>query len=89
MRILFSTGEVSGDVAGALVAASVRLRTPDAELFGIGGSRLAAAGVEILRQTNHLGCVGLTETFSAIRAATTNIRLLYRYRAWGGPPGSR
>ena len=29
------------------------------------------------------------ETFSTIRAATTNIRLLYRHRAWGGPPGSR
>lgn len=68
MRILISTGEVSGDVAGALVARSVLDRAPAAELFGIGGRRLAAAGVDLLRETNHLGCVGLTETFSAIPA---------------------
>ncbi len=78
MRILFSTGEVSGDVAGALVAAAVRARSPLAELFGIGGSRLAAAGVEVLRETNHLGCVGLTETFSAIPALAGAFRGLSR-----------
>lgn len=68
MRILISTGEVSGDIAGAVVASAVRRRLPAAEMFGIGGGRLAAAGVEILRETNHLGCVGFTETFSAIPA---------------------
>ena len=78
MRILFSTGEVSGDVAGALVARSVRARSPSAELFGIGGRRLAAAGVDILRETNHLGCVGFTETFSAIPALAGAFRGLAR-----------
>lgn len=78
MRILISTGEVSGDVAGALVAKSLLGRAPAAELFGIGGSRLADAGVEILRETNHLGCVGFTETFSAIPALAGAFRGLSR-----------
>ena len=78
MRILISTGEVSGDIAGGLVAKSLLVRAPGAELFGIGGSRLAAAGVEILRQTNHLGCVGFTETFSAIPALAGAFRGLSR-----------
>jgi lipid-A-disaccharide synthase len=78
VRILISTGEVSGDVAGALVARSVLGRAPEAELYGIGGSRLAAAGVEILRETNLLGCVGFTETFSAIPALAGAFRDLSR-----------
>lgn len=78
MRILISTGEVSGDVAGALVATAVRGHRPGAELFGIGGARLAAAGVEILCETNHLGCVGFTETFSAIPALAGAFRGLSR-----------
>ena len=68
LRILISTGEVSGDVAGALVADEIGRRFPEARLFGLGGRRLAEAGVEILRETNHLGSVGLTETFGAIPA---------------------
>ncbi len=78
MRILISTGEVSGDIAGALVAAVVRRRAPAAELFGIGGRRLAAAGVDIVRETNHLGCVGFTETFSALPALAGAFRDLRR-----------
>ncbi len=78
MRILISTGEVSGDVAGALVAAAIRRRLPAAELFGIGGWKLAAQAVEILRETNHLGCVGFTETFSAIPALARAFRDLSR-----------
>lgn len=78
MRILISTGEVSGDVAGALVVAELRRRFPEATLFGIGGQRLAAAGVEIVRETNHLGSVGFTETFGAIPALAGAFRSLAR-----------
>ncbi|KAA0255037.1 MAG: lipid-A-disaccharide synthase [Acidobacteria bacterium] len=63
MRVLVSAGEVSGDVAGARLCAEVLRRQPDAALFGIGGSRMAAAGVELLASTNHLGTVGVSESF--------------------------
>ncbi|MGH7446701.1 MAG: lipid-A-disaccharide synthase, partial [Longimicrobiales bacterium] len=45
-RIFLSAGEPSGDLHGARVAEALRRRWPDAELFGLGGDRMAAAGVE-------------------------------------------
>ena len=63
MRILVSAGEVSGDVAGARLVAQIRARQPDAALFGIGGSRMAEAGVDLVAATNHLGTVGVSESF--------------------------
>jgi lipid-A-disaccharide synthase len=65
-------------VAGALVATAVRRRHPRATLFGIGGHRLASVGVEILHETNHLGCVGLTETFSVLPALARAFRTVSR-----------
>ncbi|MGH7466126.1 MAG: hypothetical protein ACREK1_13170, partial [Longimicrobiales bacterium] len=47
-RIFLSAGEPSGDLHGARVAEALRRRWPDAELFGLGGDRMAAAGVELL-----------------------------------------
>ena len=62
MRILLSAGEVSGDVAGARLAGELLKRQSDATLFGIGGSRMEAAGVEVVFGTNHLGTVGVSES---------------------------
>jgi lipid-A-disaccharide synthase len=58
---LIGSGEVSSDVAGARVAAELRRRAPGLELRGVGGHRMAAAGVELLAPTNHLGVVGVSE----------------------------
>ena len=66
MRILLSAGEVSGDVAGARLASELRGRRGDVSLFGLGGPRMAEAGVEILRDTNALGTVGVSESFRAV-----------------------
>ena len=66
MKILISTGEVSGDVAGALVAQELFLRRPGARIFGLGGARLEAAGVDLELSTIHLGTVGVSESIAAI-----------------------
>jgi lipid-A-disaccharide synthase len=60
-RILFSAGEVSGDLAGAALAEALRATGPDLELIGVGGDRMRAAGVDLLLNSNHLGSVGITE----------------------------
>ena len=52
------TGALKLSVTGPWTLAA-NVRTSRGELL---------TGVEILRQTNHLGCVGFTETFSAIPA---------------------
>jgi lipid-A-disaccharide synthase len=61
-----SAGEVSGDTAGAGLAEAIRARRPDVSIFGIGGSRMAGAGVEIDCVTNHLGAVGVSEALGTL-----------------------
>jgi lipid-A-disaccharide synthase len=78
LKVFISAGEVSGDVVGALLAAEIWKRTPSARVFGVGGSRMEAAGVTIDFGTNHLGTVGITEPVFAIPAF---LRALRRIRA--------
>ena len=44
MRIMISCGEASGDMYAGALAAELRRRVPDAEIFGFGGPRLKDAG---------------------------------------------
>jgi len=66
VRILLSAGEVSGDVAGARLARELKGRRGEVSLFGLGGPRMASAGVEVLRDTNALGTVGISESFRVV-----------------------
>jgi lipid-A-disaccharide synthase len=60
-RIFLSAGEPSGDLHGARVAEALRRRWPEAELFGLGGDRMAAAGVELLAHVDQLAVMGFVE----------------------------
>lgn len=66
MNVLFSAGEVSGDMVSALIADELRRRDPSISMWGLGGRRMQEAGVAIETQTTHLGRVGVSESFSAI-----------------------
>lgn len=59
--ILISAGEVSGDVIGAHVAAALRRRSPQVSLFGLGGQKMAAAGVDVAPLSAPIGVVGVSE----------------------------
>jgi lipid-A-disaccharide synthase len=76
MRVLISTGEVSGDVAGALVAEELLRQHRGATIFGIGGARLEQAGVDIAFSTIHLGTVGVSESVAAIPGLFRAIRII-------------
>lgn len=65
-HILISAGEVSGDIVGARLAASLQRSAPGVRLSGLGGSRMEAAGVAMVTNTNHIGTVGVSEVISAI-----------------------
>lgn len=65
MRVLVSAGEVSGDIAGARVAEAI-LHRGGARVSGLGGARMAAAGVELLASATHLGTVGVSESLRAV-----------------------
>ncbi len=59
-------GEASGDAHGALVAAEIRRRWPAVEMTGLGGERLEAAGVDLLRRLDELAVMGFAEVVARL-----------------------
>jgi len=64
-KILISAGEASSDMYAARLAQALRSRT-EAELFGMGGPRMAAAGVELIADYHEVAVVGITEVLHKI-----------------------
>lgn len=66
MRIFISTGEVSGDLQGALLVAALQrqaaARGIELEIVALGGDRMAQKGATLLDNTTHIGSVGLLES---------------------------
>ncbi len=60
-RILLSAGEPSGDLHGATLARELKRTWPSAELFGFGGDRMRAAGVELWAHTDDMAVMGFVE----------------------------
>jgi lipid-A-disaccharide synthase len=64
-RIFISTGEVSGDWHGAILAAALKEKAikegVELELVGLGGNRMADAGVKLLGNTVGIGSIGAVE----------------------------
>jgi len=76
--IMISAGEASGDLHGATVCRALTMLDPQARVLGMGGTRMAAAGVEILVDpTAHAG-VGTNEVIGRIPSLFRAYRLLVR-----------
>ncbi len=78
-RILIVAGEASGDLHGGALVEALRARDPGLAIEGIGGDRMAAAGVRLHVHAGDLGVVGLVEALGrlrAIRAAFARMRAL-------------
>lgn len=58
-RIFISAGEHSGDVIGAGLAREILKRAPDARISGLGGSRMADAGVRLVADTTRHAGMGV------------------------------
>ena len=59
-QILISAGEASGDMYAARLATALRARR-DVQLFGMGGTRMRDAGVEIVADCSEVSLVGIVE----------------------------
>lgn len=70
VRILISTGEVSGDLQGSLLIEALhrqaRLLGLDLEVLALGGERMRAAGAELLADTAPMGAIGLWEALPLV-----------------------
>ena len=70
VRVLISTGEVSGDLQGGLLVEALHrqaaLRGLPLEVMALGGPRMQAAGAELLADTAPLGSIGLWEALPLV-----------------------
>ncbi len=60
-NLLVIAGEDSGDMHAADVIRALRERLPDIQLWGIGGDRLRAEGVELLHDTREMDVLGIVD----------------------------
>lgn len=65
LRIFISTGEVSGDLQGALLIEALKREAAcqrwELEIVALGGEKMAAAGATLLGNTSSIGSVGILE----------------------------
>ncbi len=76
--VLIVTGEASGDLHGASLAAALKTACPGLDLRGVGGSKMAAAGVQLIQGIDRLDVMGLPG-LAHIRKAVRTYRTLVRY----------
>ena len=61
MKLMLSAGEASGDLHGAALAHEMRLLSPNVELFGFGGEKMAQAGVRLVHNYRDYSVMGFWE----------------------------
>jgi lipid-A-disaccharide synthase len=76
-RILLVTGEASGDLHGAHLAAAIVAQDPTVEVVGIGGAAMRAAGVTLIPDVPQLDVMGLIG-LSAVRTWIGRLRAVRR-----------
>lgn len=83
LRLLVSTGEVSGDLQGGLLVRALhdeaQRRGLDLEVVALGGERMERAGARLLANTSRMGAIGLLE---AIPFVLPTLRLQRRLKRW-------
>jgi lipid-A-disaccharide synthase len=60
-RIFLSAGEASGEHYGALLMTEIRRMSPNADFFGLGGSRMAGLGLRRVVRAEDVAVMGITE----------------------------
>src|ERR1700759_999801 len=60
-RIFLSAGETSGDHYGAEMVRALKRSLPEAEFFGLGGTRMEAAGMQRVIKAEDVAVMGITE----------------------------
>ncbi len=69
-KIFISTGEVSGDLHGSLLAkelfAESKRKSIDLEIYGLGGEKMKRAGVKIISDTTPISAIGIWEAIPLI-----------------------
>jgi len=76
--VLMVAGEASADQYGARLVKEILVRNPEVVFWGIGGEKMAGAGVKILFTSQEMAVVGLTEVVPRIAKIFTAAKRLQR-----------
>ncbi len=83
--IMLSAGEASGDLHGATMCRAIRALDPAVRLIGMGGPRMAAAGVEILVDPTAGAAMGTSEALGRVPGLYRAYKILVRRLREGRP----
>lgn len=82
-QIFISTGEVSGDLQGAMLVEALQRQAAqqqlDLEILALGGNRMAQAGATLLGNTSTIGSVGILESLPYVLPTLLMQRKVKRY----------
>ncbi|MBI3333777.1 MAG: lipid-A-disaccharide synthase [Candidatus Omnitrophica bacterium] len=67
-KVMIVAGESSGDLHGGHLARALQTARPNLKLFGLGGSAMREAGVEILADPTRIAVIGLVEVIQHLPA---------------------
>ena len=76
VRVMISCGEPSGDLYAGALANEIRRQEPEADIFGFGGPRLAAAGARLIGDFQGVSVTGLTEALRVLPRSFAMLRVL-------------
>lgn len=74
-RVLIVAGEASGDLHGSNLVRALREQEPDVQIFGVGGDRMRAAGVDVVFDSHLVAVVGASEVLA-------NLGVILRVLRW-------
>ena len=74
-RYFLIAGEASGDQHAASLVAQIAQREPEAQFTGLGGDRMAAAGVRLCRHISRMAFMGFVEVLRHWRDVRSNFRI--------------
>ena len=88
-KIFISTGEVSGDLHGALLARALieesKKRSIKIEIFGLGGERMRESGVKIMHDTTSISAIGIWEALPLVVPTLKIQKRFYKFLISNSP----
>lgn len=79
MRLLFVTGEASGDLYASKVIRKILLTESGAEVWAVGGAHCRSAGARLLSDSSRWGAIGIPEALRKLPLYLWGLRRIARF----------
>ena len=89
MKLLISTGEVSGDLQGSLLIKALKTnaekRKIELEIIALGGERMREAGAKLISNTSSIGAIGFLEALPYVLPTLNSQSKIDNYLSFSPP----